>query len=548
TTLLTPNPNTAIPQAIASAAQPQNAAPAAPPLPSAAQPSAQPPAQPSVAPPRAVFVAASVQPAPPAPPGSAPPASTLVNPGGLARAIAASVEGEVSEIGLEARIVATRTAALDISEIVNTPPKPSAVPEPAAPPGAALPPATARTAGALPAAVPPATAPPAGTPSRVPAHVAPVATVPAEPASPEEALLARLRVPLTPVTLAAARIAGSAATALPRALARLDAALASVASTDERAGSLRALIAFVSRLDAANVRALPEQLMAFVANAVDGAEAKIAAIVRQFIAENAPEEAPRALPELPSAPLTSAATAPQPAVPGTPAPAATAAQTPTEASLPLPPTPAAVAQTPAAPALSPEAAAHVAERATALQYDLKATIVALSESLPRGAPPELAPALTEALTAVTAMQLNVLGAQTANPSAITIPLPLFFHESGRPVQLHVSREAPRGGKLDADNFHIAFILDTKTMGTVAVDVQTVGRTVSVDVKTEGAPAASRFRNTLDRLRGRLEQLRYNVANIAASVAPHRFAAAEPATGPQPEADRPKSVLGLDMQA
>jgi hypothetical protein len=86
------------------------------------------------------------------------------------------------------------------------------------------------------------------------------------------------------------------------------------------------------------------------------------------------------------------------------------------------------------------------------------------------------------------------------------------------------------------------------LGTVAIDVSTVGRTVSVNVKTEGAPAASRFRSTLDELRERLERLRYNVAGMSAAVAPHRAADAAPAP-PAPETapeDRVSSVL--DMQA
>jgi hypothetical protein len=205
---------------------------------------------------------------------------------------------------------------------------------------------------------------------------------------------------------------------------------------------------------------------------------------------------------------------------------------------------------PAAPAVDPSVAARVAERAVALQYDAKAVVSAMLEAPPRGATPELVAALNDTLTAITAMQINVLNAQNVNPNTIAIPLPVFFREQGAPVQMHVSKDAQSGGKLDADNFSIAFILDTKSLGTVAIDVQTAGRTVSVSVKTEAAPAASRFRSTLDDLRGRLSQLRYNVANMTAGVAPHRAepgvqTPAKPATETAPEA-RTSSVL--DMRA
>jgi hypothetical protein len=54
---------------------------------------------------------------------------------------------------------------------------------------------------------------------------------------------------------------------------------------------------------------------------------------------------------------------------------------------------------------------------------------------------------------------------------------------------------------------------------VAIDLQTVGRAVSIDVKTQATPAADRFRATLGDLRSRLEQLHYRVAAIGAGVAP-----------------------------
>ncbi len=550
-----PAPSAGVPPGTATAARaPAAAAPLAPP----------PAATGTVAPPRSVFVAASVQPAPP--PSEGAPVEAAAVP------LAAQ-----AELGVEARIVATRAAAIDLAELVNTPGKPPgaqaapALPPPAAPAAAATPaPAPGAAVESPPSApvvsaaavAPPARgiAPRAGAP---PASPAPPSTVrPAPPATPEAALLARLRVPASAATLAAARVAANAASALPRALARLDAALARVASDDPRAGSLRALVAFVTKLEAANPRALPEQIMAFVSNVLEGAEGKLAAIVRQFAGLQAEAEAAAAdgaapadpgaaegdpaLPALPGAPVPAAPEASS-AAPGTAPPAAAAnppsGSPPATAASPAAPAsaPAAPAAAPAAPswvgALPPTAAAHVAERLTALQYDLKAAIVALAQSPPRGAPPDLAPALDSALTAITAMQLNALSAQSTDPNAIVIPLPMFFHEGGRPVQLRVSRDAPRGGKLDGDNFHIAFVLDTKSLGTVAVDVQTVGRAVSVNVKTEAAPAANRFRATLDDLRGRLEHLRYRVSNMAAGVAPHRFGAAAETGAPSPSPER-----------
>ncbi|HTA39325.1 MAG TPA: hypothetical protein VK760_09625 [Candidatus Acidoferrales bacterium] len=546
--------------------------PAATQPPVAAPPAAPPAATPgSVAPPRAVFVAASIAPSaasraaaaqepaaplaaqagstPASPPAAvqatpAPPAAPIAQPGTpappAAPLAAEDVAAQVAQLGLEARIAATRAASIDIAELVR----------PAA--GDARPPTPAPVPLQGPARTPVPTAPPLLT-ARPQPPVPPPVPMSARPLvapSPEAALLERLRIPLAPLTLAAAKIAGSAGTALPRALARLETLLAGVASQDGRAASLRTLLNFAGRLDPSNARALPEQLAAFVNNFVGGPESKLATMIRAFLEAEAPvaEDAANAPPALPGAPANAspfASTAPSATAPS-PAHAladASVARAPENA----PPAPAAQN---AQAAVDPSVSARVAERTAALQYDAKAVVAAMLEAPPRGAAPELVAALNDTLTAITAMQINVLNAQNVNPNTIAIPLPVFFRDQGAPVQMHVSKDAPNGGKLDADNFSIAFVLDTKSLGTVAIDVQTAGRTVSISVKTEGVPAASRFRSTLDDLRGRLQQLRYNVANMTAAVAPHRVTPdgqtpAKPGVETAPEA-RTSSVL--DMRA
>ncbi|HTD35855.1 MAG TPA: flagellar hook-length control protein FliK, partial [Candidatus Elarobacter sp.] len=88
------------------------------------------------------------------------------------------------------------------------------------------------------------------------------------------------------------------------------------------------------------------------------------------------------------------------------------------------------------------------------------------------------------------------------------------------AHISVKREAPdaRGGaRLDAENFRIAFVLETAHYGTVAIDLVTVGREVTVDVRTEAAPAMRAFRDALGSLTARLESMRYRVASAGASV-------------------------------
>jgi len=403
------------------------------------------------APPREVFVAASVR-------------DSI--PTRLAAELPPRIEAAPLD-ELEARIALTRAGS-------------GAQPPTAAPAGA---PATAQTRAAKPAIPPPLTPtiPPiitARPTDRAQPPPVPVASsAPAAPPSPEVALLTRLRVPVSAATLVAARAIGEAAQAVSSSYQKLEALLSSVPQ-DDRTTALRSALAFVGRMDLRNVRALPEQIASFVANVVDGAESKIAQIVRAFsaAAENAAAQ------EVQSQ---------QPGRDG--------------------------AQPPAVPPTALEA--RVAERLVALDHDVKSAILAMIEAPPNGASPPVVAALRQALIATNALQLNVLSGKSSDANTVTIPLPAFFYEGGRPAQLAISRDG-RGGKnaLDNDNFHVAFILDTKSLGTVAIDLQAVGRSVTVDVKTQATAFADRFRSSLGDLTSRLESLHYRVAAIAAGVA------------------------------
>jgi hypothetical protein len=200
----------------------------------------------------------------------------------------------------------------------------------------------------------------------------------------------------------------------------------------------------------------------------------------------------------------------------------------------------------AAPDTSTAGIARAAERTVALEHDVKAALFQLVANPPNGASQQVVQALRDALTATTAAQLNTLNSQQQSPNAITIALPAYFYEDGRPAQLRISKDAPNGkNALDADNFHIAFVLDTASLGTVAIDLQTVGRAVSLDVKTEGSRSASQFRASLPQLGERLEKLHYKVASMNAAVA-ERLAPQPPA--PAVVETTEKSASNVDMKA
>ncbi len=430
----------------------------------------------SMAPSPAVFAAAALRAAPASQPAAAQP-----QPGAPLQPIQAEVE---------ARIAAARARSADIGSRLASDPVAEA---------------TAR------AVAPDAGRAPMLPPRQTPAPPPPAAASP--PVSPEQALLSRLRVPQTAITLAAARILAQGAREIPRAFAALENALAQTPAGDPRVPGLRGLLSFTGRIDPSNTRTLAEQLASFVSNVLDGRESKFAAVVRALTAPEQPAEEPLS--------------------------GATASVAFEERSAP------AQASAPAA-ALPPAAQAQVAERSAALELDVKTAIMSLLQAPPNGAAPTLSAALGSALNAITATQLNVLNARQSDPNAMLLSIPVFYRDGGAPAQLRIARDARKGGSLDGDSFHVAFVLDTKTLGTVAIELQSVGREVSVSVKTEHPGAAARFRSTLADLRSRLEHLRYRVSAIGAGVAPVR-AAAEPAAPPPVEPAEPPATQ-LDLQA
>lgn len=454
------------------------------------QPSPPPPQTqtPPVAPPRELFVAASVK------PSSAPIEVIVVK----------DDEAPATPANVEARIVASRTSPVDPPK-VPTPPaqsasaKPPATPAPSQPASPAPPnvPLTTLLKRTL---VPPVLVRPAGEhvqqTAKAQTQAAAVAQQARANATPESALLSRLRVPLSGTTLAAARLVDRAAQSVTATYEKLDVLLAKLAP-NERVTSLRAMLSFVNRIDMRNARAMPEQIASYVSNVVAGAESKIAQLVRAWSAQVA-MQAQESVPAQTDAPQPFA----QSATPG--AEREFAPQALTQA---------------AAADSGPAGVARAVERAVALDHDVKAALLQLVANPPSDSSPQVVQALREALTATTAAQLSTLNSQQQNPNAITIALPAYFYEDGKPAQLQISKDAGSGkNSLDADNFHIAFVLDTASLGTVAIDLQTVGRQVSLDVKTEGSKSASRFRASLPQLGERLEKLHYRVASMNAGVA------------------------------
>jgi hypothetical protein len=313
--------------------------------------------------------------------------------------------------------------------------------------------------------------------------------------------LRALNLPVTATNLAAARMALESPEKLPDALAALERALANDA--DPRVATLSTLIGFLARIDPRSP-VLATQIAAFADHVVTGREVKLAQLAGAG------------------------------AVPAADQGGADEAEGARKA--------------PAGPAF---AATPPSERVAvvrmALDFDLKTQLLAVAADRaadPRTAATPTAAALDRALagvlTAVTALQLHAATALGANPDGISFTLPVALPDGFASARVRIDRDAPSDRKipLDGDNFHIAFVLETRHLGTVAIDLLTVGRAVTVSVKTEAVLAQRVFAGALDRLCARLESLRYRVAKADAAVAAPAAAeapaaASRPAAGASP---------------
>jgi hypothetical protein len=495
----------------------------------------------SIAPPPAVFVAASVRQASAT---DAVPTTTTPLPANLPppppSQVIAQAPGVLSDI--EARLTAARAGSVGI-EIPNVPAAPPpaglALPPSAPPPSPPAQPPAATAANATPAPTvpqpntnaapppllsrfsfpPPITqsarfadaagneAPPASNaPSPAPAGLAAFR----DPA----ALVRALSLPVTPTNVAAAKMALDTPQRLPAALATLENALPDV--NDPRVATLRTLSAFIGRLDPSSPQ-LAAQISAYVDNVVTGNEPKLVQLLTAQLAAETPAAPPPA------------------AAPGAAAPPAAGAAAPAAAA-PAPIVP----ETP----LAVLALAQIAERGAALSVDLKTQLLAVINAPPAGTEDtgDLIPAASSALSAITAVQMNAAQAMNATPQTMAFTLPMWLGSGYAQAHIAVDRDAPEpGGKrnLDGDNFHIAFILDTQHLGTVSVDLQTVGRAFSLAVKTESETTAKRFAESLTTLTARLEKLRYRINSAEATVAARGAPAASttaPAVVDEPQDD------------
>jgi hypothetical protein len=343
---------------------------------------------------------------------------------------------------------------------------------------------------------------PVPAPAAAPAAAA-VAT-PRDPAAFIEpaTLLRGLELPASPSNVAATRLALESPLQLPHALETLARVLA--ATSGPRLDTLRTLVGFIERLEPQSP-VLATQIEAFVDQVVIGREGKLAQLlVAHAQAADAAERDQLA--------------------PGQHAGATRLAHAAPEGAAEL---------------ASPTAAARVAFRQAALDYDLKTQLLGVLKAAPDAAPAPisqaLAVALTGALGAVTALQAGAAATLAANPNGLSFTVPIALPTGFVRARVRIDRGAPqaKNSELDGANFHVAFVLETQHLGTLAIDLVTRGRSVTLGVKTEAEPAQLLVGAALGQLTQRLEALRYRVVKADAVVVPRG-----PAPPPEAESGGP----------
>ena len=270
-------------------------------------------------------------------------------------------------------------------------------------------------------------------------------------------LLRTLRIPVTPTALTFAKLVTAQPEQVATALRALESALPN--SDDPRITTLRTLAAFVGTLEPES-ETFTTQVASFLSHVSVGPEPKLLSLVQ-------PQSA----------------------------------------------SPQAVDET--------AAAAHFVERLAATDADLKTQLVAvLSSPQPETTLGDTGAVVARnALTALVAQQLGTVASQQSQPPVWTFTVPITIDQQLYPARVKVSRDKPEGenGPLTGDDFHIAFILDTKRFGTVAIDVHSVQRSVSVAVRTERPSAATTFKSALAQLGDRLQTMKYNVKSLEAAT-------------------------------
>ncbi|MBV8600358.1 MAG: flagellar hook-length control protein FliK [Candidatus Eremiobacteraeota bacterium] len=322
------------------------------------------------------------------------------------------------------------------------------------------------------------------------------------------ALLRTLRIPVTPTALTFAKLVTQQPEQVATALRALEQSLPS--SDDARIQTLRTLATFVGELNPQSPT-FTTQVASYLSHVVEGPEPKLLSLVASR-----------------QAPVAQAESLPADAPPGA-AGAASSSAAESEATAPATTPSAPPAQAGPQPAISdPTAlAAREVERTATAGYDLKTQLLDILAT-PAGAHTVVGDAgaatAQNALTALVTSQLSTLAAQQAQPGVYQFTVPIVVDQRLYPAQIQVEREKPEGAQaLTADDFHIAFILETPNLGVVAIDMHAVGRSVSVAVKTEREVVAASFKTALAQLSERLETMKYDVKSVDAEVAPRRVA-------------------------
>jgi hypothetical protein len=272
-----------------------------------------------------------------------------------------------------------------------------------------------------------------------------------------QAVLERLDVPLTPLTIAAALPDANDPARLVAVLQRLNVTLAEL-TPEGRISTLLTLAEFLSQIRPEE-SAVDAQVSSFVDQIANGGERKLLDLLGALAQRGQSSVADRLL-------LTARAT----------------------------------------------------ERATSLTNDIKTQLLAVSNAENPGSP--LSALLTDALEAVTAAQLTSLNAARNAPGAIAFVLPILIRSGGtRAAQVTVQRDTPEGRNrpLDAGNFKISFILETRRLGTVRIDIEAVARALRVTVEAQTTSVAEELRAGLETLREALEKRGYRTVAMTAQV-------------------------------
>ncbi|MFH0071217.1 hypothetical protein ACFRAK_29385, partial [Peribacillus sp. NPDC056705] len=171
-----------------------------------------------------------------------------------------------------------------------------------------------------------------------------------------------------------------------------------------------------------------------------------------------------------------------------------------------------IAGLPAAATIAPGAGDSIAQQDT-----LKGVLLQVMAS--QDTPPALKEAAQQLVQHLTGQQLLLNTDRTAPFAQVTMFIPLHGADGEQTASVHIQSRRGQKGALDAANCRLLFDLDMKFLGPTLIDVQVVDRIVSLQFRNDHEIAAELFEGRRQELTAAVESIGYQLLSVRTEPLP-----------------------------